>query len=151
VAGTGEVVASRGSIGGRAKRPRPGSSGCGASGQVRRRRWLGEEAVAIVEHRGGGEGQATRRRWCRQPGEKVKDGWWRRCGCDVDPNTQSGVQCRFENMRGDLVVSEPAYIYRLTNEYRRAVPHQACHHIFVGEAASLKNIIRVYSLVMWSL
>jgi hypothetical protein len=42
--------------------------------------------------------------------------------------------------KGNLAVSEPIYIHRLTDEYRWVVLHQPYHHIFVSDVASPTNI-----------
>jgi hypothetical protein len=76
-------------------------------------------------------------RW--RPRTAAKDAWARRLKMKCS-RTQT-KKCLIQKTRkGNLVVSEPIYIHRLTDEYRWVVLHQPYHHIFVSDVASPMNI-----------
>jgi hypothetical protein len=56
---------------------------------------------------------------------------------------------RGEERKGNARFPDPAYIYRLTDEYRWVIPVNHAPHIFIGSATLPMNICHVYSSVMW--
>jgi hypothetical protein len=65
------------------------------------------------------------------------------------PNAKCTARAKCEGRKETTQFSNPAYIRRLNDEYRRAVPVSAIPHIFVGGATSPMNIVHVYSSVTW--